>query len=171
MRELVRKINMYQPKFTISNEILKYIGEIGGAKEVIDYAVMVPAWEAKFKEEAMVRTVHFGTKIEGNELNFSQTERVMKGEEVIARERDIQEVLNYRNVMEYIDRLGERFGEKGPGGSAASYSEGWLQKIHQLTTEKILEKGRAGEYRTSRVVVKNSATGEVSFRPPLPVEV
>ena len=162
---------MLKPRFTITNPILKYIGVIEGAKEVIDYAVMVPAWEAKFKEEARVRTVHFGTRIEGNELNYSQAKRVMEGEEVLARGRDIQEVINYRNVLEYIDKLGERYGLNGPGRGAARYTEVWLKKIHQLITEKILEKERIGEYRTTRVVVKNSQTGEISFRPPLPVEV
>lgn len=161
---------MFQPKFTITNPILKHIGAIEGAKEVIDYAVMVPAWEAKFKEEAMVRTVHFGTKIEGNELNYSQAQRVLEGEEVIARERDIQEVINYRNVIDYIDKLGERYNVEGPGGRAA-YSESWLKKIHELTTEKILAKESQGEYRQTRVVIKNSVTGEVSFKPPLPLEV
>lgn len=161
---------MFQPKFSITNPILKYIGQIEGAKEVVDYAVMVPAWEAKFQEEAKVRTVHFGTKIEGNELNYSQAERVMAGEEVIARERDIQEVINYRNVVEYIDKLGERYNVEGPGGRAV-YSESWLKKIHELTTEKILDKENQGEYRQTRVVIKNSQTGEVSFRPPLPVEI
>src|SRR3989344_2148973 len=98
---------MFKPKFTISNKILKNIGLIEAGREVVDYAAMVPAWEAKFKEEARVRTVHFGTKIEGNELNYSQAQRVLQGEEVIARDRDVQEVINYRNVMEYIDKLGE----------------------------------------------------------------
>lgn len=164
-------LRMFTPKFTISNQILKHIGTIEGAKEVIDYAVMVPAWESKFKKEAMERTVHFGTRIEGNELNFSQAQRVIEGKEVLARERDIQEVINYRNVVEYIDRLGERFGENGPGGKAASYTQSWLKKIHELTTERILEGEKSGEYRTTRVVIKNSQTGEVSFRPPLPLEV
>lgn len=161
---------MFQPKFIISNGILKYIGLIEGAKEVVDYAVMVPAWEVKFQEEAKVRTVHFGTKIEGNELNYSQAERVIAGEEVLGRERDIQEVINYRNVLEYIDKLGERYSVEGPGGRAA-YSEGWLNKIHELTTEKILEKENQGKYRRARVVIKNSQSGEVSFRPPLPLEI
>jgi len=161
---------MFQPKFIISNPILKYIGQIEGAKEVVDYAVMVPAWEANFQEEAKVRTAHFGTKIEGNELNYSQTERVLAGEEVLARERDIQEVINYRNVLDYIDKLGARYSVEGPGGQAA-YSEGWLKKIHELTTEKILDKANQGEYRRSRVVIKNSQSGEVSFRPPLPLEI
>lgn len=161
---------MFQPKFFITNPILKYIGAIEGAKEVVDYAVMVPAWEVKFQDEAKVRTVHFGTRIEGNELNYSQAERVMAGEEVLARERDIQEVINYRNVVEYIDKLGERYNVEGPGGRAV-YGESWLKKIHELTTEKILDKGNKGEYRQTRVVIKNSQSGEVSFRPPLPLEI
>ncbi len=161
---------MFQPKFSITNQILKYIGAIEGAKEVVDYAVMVPAWEVKFQDEAKVRTVHFGTRIEGNELNYSQAERVMAGEEVLARERDIQEVINYRNVVEYIDKLGERYNVEGPGGRAI-YSESWLKKIHELTTEKILDKANQGEYRQTRVVIKNSQTGEVSYKPPLPVEI
>lgn len=161
---------MYQPKFSITNPILKYIGQIEGAKEVVDYAVMVPAWEIKFQEEAKVRTVHFGTRIEGNELNYSQAERVMAGEEVIARERDVQEVINYRNVVEYIDKLGERYNVEGPGGRAV-YGEPWLKKIHELTTEKILDKANQGEYRQTRVVIKNSQTGEVSYKPPLPLEI
>jgi len=162
---------MFKPKFTVSNLILKNIGVIEGAKEVIDHAVMVPAWEAKFKEEARVRTVHFGTRIEGNELNFSQAKRVMEGEEVMARERDIQEVINYRNVLDYIDKLGERYGLSSPVGISARYTESWFQKIHQLTVEKMLEKEKIGKYRDTRVVIKNSQTGEVSFRPPLPVEI
>lgn len=162
---------MFKPRFKITNPILKQIGVIEGAKEVIDYAVMVPAWEAKFKEEAQIRTVHFGTKIEGNELNFSQAERVLKGEEVMARDRDIQEVINYRNTLEYIDKLGERYNLEGVGGGVARYTEAWLKQIHKLTTEKILESKQSGYYRETRVVIKNSQTGEVSFRPPLPVEV
>ncbi len=162
---------MFKPKYVISDVILKNVSSIEGSREVIDYAVLVPAWEAKFKEEARVRTVHFGTKIEGNELNYSQAQRVLEGQEVIARERDVQEVINYRNVMDYLDRLGERYGLEGPGGGVGVYTEGWLKKLHELTTEKILDNGVSGEYRTTRVVIKNSQTGEVSFRPPLPLEV
>jgi Fic family protein len=162
---------MFKPKYVISDVILKHIGWIEGAKEVIDYAVLVPAWESKFKEEARVRTVHFGTKIEGNELNYSQAQRVLEGQEVLARERDVQEVINYRNVMEYLDRLGERYGLEGPGGGVGIYTENWLKKIHELATEKVLEGSKSGEYRNTRVVIKNSQTGEVSFRPPLPLEV
>jgi hypothetical protein len=40
---------MYRPAFTITNAILKNIGIIEAAKEVIENAPLVPAWEAKFR--------------------------------------------------------------------------------------------------------------------------
>ena len=156
---------MYHPKFSITNPILKYIGQIEGAKEVVDYAVMVPAWEVKFQEEARVRTVHFGTRIEGNELNYSQAERVMAGEEVIARERDVQEVINYRNVLKYIDSL-EREIKDG-----LQYNQTLLKKINQLVCDRIVPEGQVGFYRQGQVVLKDENTDEVVFRPPTAVEV
>src|SRR4030042_585370 len=92
------KYSMYSPNFTITNKILKYIGTIESAKEVIENAPLVPAWEAKFREEALVRTVHHGTHIEGNELSLSEAERLLVGAKIVGRERDIQEVVHYRNV-------------------------------------------------------------------------
>ncbi len=85
MRELcdnfcVAKITMFAPKFTITNKILKNIAEIEACRQVIENAPLVPAWEAKFRQEAIVRTVHFGTHIEGNPLNFTQAREVLEGE-------------------------------------------------------------------------------------------
>ena len=68
---------MYSPKFTITNKILKNIGSIEASKEVIDNAPLLPYFEKEFREDAMVRTVHYGTHIEGNELNFSEAEKVL----------------------------------------------------------------------------------------------
>jgi Fic family protein len=50
-------------------------------------------------------------------------------------------------------------------------SESLLKQIHALTMEKILADGERGEYRTSQVVVKCVQTGEISYRPPIAIEV
>lgn len=155
---------MYSPKFTISNKILKNIGLIEASREVIQNAPLVPAWEAKFREEAIIRTIHHGTHIEGNELSFSQAVRVMEGKEVLARERDVQEVINYRNVLKYIDELREKDEE-------LRVTEGIVKHLHKLTVEKILPKEECGDYRQTKVVIKNSQTGEVTFSPPPAIEV
>ena len=41
---------MFDPKFTISNSILKNIGTIEAAREVIADAPLLPLWEKKFRD-------------------------------------------------------------------------------------------------------------------------
>lgn len=138
---------------------------IEAGREVILNAPLVPAYEKKFREEAIVRTVHHGTHIEGNELNLTEAERVLKGQPVVARDRDIQEVINYRNVLNYLDYVGQ--GEISKG----RITEEVVKKIHTLTVEKLMQPEAGGSFRKTQVVVKNSKTGEITFRPPPAIEV
>lgn len=155
---------MYSPKYTITNKILRFIGTLEAAKEVIDHAPLLPYYEKKFQNDALVRSVHYGTHIEGNELDLSQAEKVVMGQHVIARERDIQEVINYRKVVEYIEELGSA-KEKAP------MTNDLLNKLHTLTVAKILPEETSGVYRKTQVVIKNSQTGDVVFRPPLAIAI
>ncbi len=148
---------MYQPKFSITNIILKNIGSIEASKEIIDNAPLLPYFEKEFREDAMVRTIHYGTHIEGNELDLSEAEKVLKGQQITARDRDIQEVINYRKVMDYIDRIQLQDFKA---------DENIIRQLHKLTVEKILSPEQCGEFRKTQVVVKNTSTGEISFRPP-----
>lgn len=155
---------MYIPQFTITNKILRNIGIIEAAKEIIDHAPLLPYYEKQFRDDALVRTVHHGTHIEGNELNLTQAEKVMTGQDVVARERDIQEVINYRKTMNYIDEI-------GTGDKKLKIDEEIIKKIHALTLRKILEEEKCGVFRKTQVVVKNSRTKEVTFRPALVISV
>ncbi len=150
---------MYQPKYSITNSILKYIGAVEGSKEIIDNAPLLPYYEKKFQQEALVRAVYHGTHIEGNELNKTQAEKILEGEDIIARERDIQEVINYRKVMDYI-------GEATNQSSGFKISANFIKLLHKMTVDKILGEEKSGEFRTTQVVIRNSLTKEVSFRPP-----
>jgi len=154
---------MYIPNYSISNKVLQQIGTIEASREVINHAPLLPYYEKKFQSEALLRSVHHGTHIEGNELNLTQAERVIMGQQIIARERDIQEVLNYRRVMEHIDEIGIRDQESADG----FYTPELLFTLHKMTVEKILPAEAAGKYRSTQVVIKNSHTGDVSFRPPV----
>ncbi|MDP3888589.1 MAG: Fic family protein [bacterium] len=147
---------MYSPKFTITNEILKNISTVEACREVIDNAPLVPAWEKRFRDEAANRTVHYGTHLEGNDLSLSEAVKVMEGQNVVGRERDIQEVINYRKVLDYIDR------QQG----IMEYTPLQLKKIQSLTVDKLKSPAECGKYRTTGVVLRNSKTGEISFKPP-----
>lgn len=43
--------------------------------------------------------------------------------------------------------------------------------MHRIVIDKILPSEQSGEYRKKQVVIRNSETGEVTFRPPPPIEV
>lgn len=156
---------MYSPKFTITNEILANIGLIEAAREVIENAPLIPLYESRFVKDALVRTVHYGTHLEGNDLTIGEVKRTIEGETIIARERDIQEVINYRNVVSFIEQAGRSQNEK------KKYAEAMLKKIHSLTCQRLLKEEQTGAYRQTQVVVKNGFTGEVTFRPPAALEV
>ena len=153
---------MFVPKYSITNKILTNVGEIEAAKEVIENAPLVPSFEKQFQSDAVVRTVHHGTHIEGNDLTFMQTKKVLEGESVVARARDIQEVINYRNVVELLDELAFKRG---------GFDSQDLKDIQRESVNKIVPEDKIGEFRKSQVIIKNEETGEVILRPPKFVEV
>lgn len=158
---------MFIPKYIISNKILKNIGIVDASREVIMSSPLIPAWEAKFRKEAIERTIHHGTHLEGNQLSFEQAKEVLEGEEVVARDRDIQEVLNYRNVLKFIDEVSTQIGS----GVGYVVSLDTILQIHKLTTDKILPEEKTGKLRDKQVVVKNTQTGQISYTPPVAAEV
>jgi len=158
---------MFVPKYNITNKILKHIGIVEASREIIMNAPLVPAWEAKFRKEAMERTVHHGTHLEGNQLSEEEVKDVLDGAEVIARDRDVQEVINYRNVLKFIDAIQLQLGSS----SAYSFTIETILEIHRLTTDKILSEVSVGQFRLRQVVIKNSKTDQISYTPPPAVEV
>lgn len=153
---------MLMPKYTITNKILKNIGIIEAAREVIENAPLVPLYEKQFQTDAITRTIYHGTHIEGNELSLDQTRKVMEGIEVTAHERDIQEVINYRNVTKFLDELAV---EK------SDYDLQMLLEIHRRTVEKIVDPEKTGVLRKSNVVIREENTGRIILAPPPYAEV
>ena len=140
---------------------------IDAAKEVIENSPLIPAWEAKFRREALERTVHHGTHLEGNRLTDEEVRDVLDGKDVIARDRDIQEVINLRNVMKFIDTIASQIGPNSPYVLTIET----ILELHRTTVERVLPENAAGAFRESQVVVRNTQTGEISYTPPPAAEV
>jgi len=154
---------MFTPTYNITNKILNNIAKIEAAEEVIKHAPLLPLWEKQFKEDAIVRAVYHGTHIEGNPLHKDDAKDILLGKEIIGRPRDVQEIINYRKVIEFIDEEAKRKIDK--------ITEQLIKKIHRIIVEKILPIEQVGEYRNKQVIIRNSQTGEVTFRPPPSIEV
>jgi len=176
---------MYSPKFNINNPILANISQIEAARAIITAAPLVPAYEKQFRDEAIAKTVHYATKLEGNDLSFEQVAKVIEGKKLVGFERDVQEVINYRRVIKYLDELLALHQEKLPlpgekitpeekmqsGNNSFTYSDLMLKRIYQLVVEKIIPENQGQNYRRAQVVLENTRTGQVIFRPPPSVEV
>jgi len=150
---------MFEPNYSITNPILKGIASIEAAREIITNSPLVPYWERQFSEERVVRTVHYSTALEGNPLSIEDVRKVLGGEgdSVKAFRRDIQEVVNYRNVVKYIENI---------HSTSKTIDKGHLFEIHRLTVYDIVPSSERESYRTRKWGTKNSATGVVSFVAP-----
>lgn len=184
-KKCVNYLMPYSPKYTITNNILKNVGLIDSAREVITNAPLVPSWERRFQAEARAKIIHHGTHLEGNDLNLEEVEELLDpstsetlsevegSNTIVAHERDIQEVINYRTVMEYLDTL---VIPRPPGLTdqpipSMPLSSQILQEIHKLTVANLLPESEAGHYRHVKVVIRNTETQEITFRPVPPTEV
>ena len=148
---------MFRPNFTITNKILNHIADISASREVILNAPLLPKWEVKLRKEAILKMTHHSTSIEGNRLTMEEVNRLLRGEDIAAWEKDKKEVLGYVKVLEYIDKLGEK--------GADNITEDIILEIHRLNTRGILTDSEAGHYRKVEVAVVNGL-GRVTFQPP-----
>lgn len=148
---------MYTPKYVISNKILKSIGSIEASREVIENAPLIPSFAKQFQSDAVARTIHHGTHIEGNDLTLYQTKKILEGAEVYGRARDIQEVINYRNVVLLLEELAVKRG---------GYEVDMLKDIHKVAVDRIIVPEKIGFFRTTEVVVKEEGSGRIIFQPP-----
>jgi Fic family protein len=131
--------------------------KIAAARELILNSPLIPKWEVSLRREAIICSAHSSTAIEGNRLSLEQVSDLAHGREVMATRKDKQEVKNYLNVLESIDKLAEE----------GKINEDIILKIHKSVAEGTLENpSDCGVYRNRYVVVANRITGEVFFRPP-----
>ena len=154
---------MYDPKYTISGKLLNTIGKIEAAKEVIENAPLIPQWERQFKNEAEVRTAHYSTHIEENNMQLDEVKKVFTGREneVTARERDLQEILNYREAMKFIDKVA--VSSSSSPSSSSPITEQIIRELNKILTTRVLPSEKQGQFRIVPATTRNSVTGEVGL--------
>ena len=147
----------YSPKFSVSNEIIKYLARIDAAKAIVDELSVPLTFQNEFRIEAKARMSHYSTKIEGNRLTLKQTKELLAGKEVIARDIDKREVMNYYDCLEWIIKTSK---------SRKSISEKDIKDMHAMIEKGILKGKLRGEYREAQNAIFDSATRKPVYFPP-----
>lgn len=157
---------MYQPKYTITHKLLKSINRIIQAHSLIVNAPLKPKWEAGLREQATIRSVHSSTHLEGNPLTEQEVAQVLQGKKPKRefRKRDILEVTNYQEVLQYINDT-----YKDP---KLIINEETILYLHKLCVKNIEGmENEAGQYRRVQNYIVNSKTGMPVYVPPPPQDV
>ncbi|MDP3981441.1 MAG: Fic family protein [Chlamydiota bacterium] len=157
---------MYSPKYSISNKLIKSINKIVGAHALIMNARLKPKWEAGLRHQALVKSVHSSTHLEGNPLTQQEVDQVLRGKKPKRqfRKRDILEVTNYREVLQYISDT-----YKDP---KLLIDEKTILRLHHLCVKGIegMEK-EAGRYRTVQNCIVAGVSRIPIYTPPPPRDV
>lgn len=148
---------MFSPNFNYTNKIVKNLTLIAEARTIILNSPLIPKWEVSLRKEALIRSAHSSTSIEGNPLSLEEVSALAKGRDIMARRKDKQEVLNYLEALERMPELAKR----------TPFTPRDLLEIHKIVTKETLENPEdEGIFRERQVFVGSRATGEVIFMPP-----
>lgn len=149
----------FDPKYTITPTIAQNLMRIEAVKENIIHVPLSPTVLASLRETARLYTTHYSTMIEGNRLDTTQIEEVIKHKgHFPGRERDEKEVKGYYAALEYVEQLAAK-------GSAVT--EKIIQKLHALVMMGH-SSGREGVdlYRDGQNVIRDGRTGAIIYLPP-----
>ena len=147
---------MFNPCFTYNHEIVNKLLEINSIRDFIVNAPVVLEMEVSIKKDALLKSAHHSTAIEGNPLSLNQVDKLAKGIKIQGQKQAMQEVLNYLNVLKNMDK----YIEDG------KITEKNVLKLHENITHYTLEYTYLeGQYRSEPVYVVNRE-GDIVFTPP-----
>ena len=146
---------MFEPQFTYTNNIVNYIAKIASAKEIIHNAKIVPLYDTKLKQDALIKSSHYSTSIEGNPLNLDEVKTLINSNQQPTTKAE-QEVLNYFNVLNHLDKYCDKIVTK----------DTLLSVLKDLTKGVLAKPKYGGKFRDTRVFIGNLHTNKINYIPP-----
>ena len=146
---------MFEPQFRYTDKIVNYIAEIASAKEIISNAKIIPLYDTKLKQDALIKSSHFSTSIEGNPLNLEEVKTLINNNQKPTTKAE-QEVLNYFNVLNNLNKYSDKIITKNT-----------ILSVHKDLTKDLLKNQEyEGKFRDARVFIGNLHTKKINYIPP-----
>ncbi len=139
-KEEAQQMEVFNPKFTITNRMTAAITQIERARGFLEAARLSDDWVRDMGNKALIKEAHHTTHIEGTQLTLDQAERLWRGEAVPeADPDDARELLNYRSAFEFVSECLD---------SGDPITEGLIREIHRKLVEGVRGgKADPGNYR------------------------
>lgn len=150
-------MEQYMPKWQYNDKIVQYLMKIHAAREVVLLLELPVNLEEKLKKESIIKTVHYSTKIEGNNLNIDEIYEVIENNRH-SDKKEVQEVRNYYNALLFLDKKTE---------NKVKITEDFIKQLHGII--EIRSIGRRTEktpFRDGQNVIRDSISGGIVYLPP-----
>ena len=155
-------MDKFQPRWQYTDKIVQNLMRIHAAREVVMLLELPFDIEEKLKKESVIKTVHYSTKIEGNNLSLEEVYEAIENKRHSDR-KDVQEVRNYYNALLFLDKKAEK---------KVKVNEEFIKELHSIIEIRHVG-GKASKtpYRDGQNVIKDSSTGAIVYLPPEAKEV
>jgi Fic family protein len=154
---------VFRPQYRVTDRILNSITRSTAAKELITQVHLPADWVANFRREAILRSAHASTSLDGNPLSFNDVCHLMMERQVESQDTARREVLNYVTALKNVDAiLNER-----------RISEAMLLRVHQALTKNVLDGlVESGVFRLQEITTDSAQPrGLMAAPPPLAKDV
>lgn len=153
---------MFQPKYTITNNLLENIKHINNLVNELNDNRFPNVVLLELERNAREISSYASTSIEGNPLPLTEVKKILKSKPTHIRDSE-KEVLNYNQALEDLNQKIEQGKTK--------LSLELILKIQKQVIEDLLPKFESGRLRKQSVVVNDPRTGKVIYLPPDHTEV
>ena len=150
---------MFNPQCRITPYLVGVLEKIATHIGLIQQTDISLPLKISLQKDAVNRSVHFSTWIEGNELSLAQVAALSVNKDVAAEESQKKEVRNCLKALRWILQNKSR-----------PLTEQRLLKLHAMMTEGLLPASRCGRYRDVQNYIVN-AREVVVYTPPTPAKV
>lgn len=141
--------------FTFTPAIVRYLQSIERVRQIVRLTVLPPVVAERLRFQAHIRSTHYSTHIEGNQLTLKETEQVVQqGRQFPGFERDVRKVERYYQTLQQVEKWVE---------DNHKITETRIRKIHALLYSG--RRAKPAPYRDGQNVIRE-ATGEIVYMPP-----
>lgn len=151
---------MFDPKYTISDQIVTQLSEIAEIKSIVERSRLLPAKEVFLKRTAIIKMAHTSTSIEGNRLQEYQVAKLAQGIKIQAEADQIKEVENYLSALRLVDKLAE---------SKTKFEVNDILDIHKVVVDGLVDNQKTGIWRKGPVYIVNvlpKGNEKLAYTPP-----
>ncbi len=143
-----------------TDALVKWLMRVAETRPFLDEYLGTPQ-EVNLLRKAKIRAITYSNQIEGNHLGESEVTAVLKGKRVAGSKKDIKEVQNYHEALDYVEKLIE---------DSRTIRLADMCDLQHLVTKGLIEERQCGRVRTIPVSIVNAATGEKIQECPQPHE-